>query len=99
MAGPKPRSRSLLAGLLTRRRRRAQPPPPQLPAGFVLAASNGVAGVLSDATKTAGFGSVGCFGGGAAACVLASALLLLFSRFGDLGKEELVAARRRPARA
>ncbi len=61
--------------------------------GFVLAASNAVAGMLSDATKAQGLGNVGCFGGGAAACCLAFVLLLLFQQFGDLGKDELVARR------
>lgn len=40
-------------------------PPPPL-AGFVLAASNTLAGVLSDMTRAAGYGNVGCFAGGRA---------------------------------
>lgn len=40
-----------------------------------------------------GLGNVGCFAGGATACCLASLLLLLFTQFGDLGKDELVARR------
>jgi hypothetical protein len=65
--------------------------------GFVLAASNAVAGMLSDVTKTQGLGNVGCFAGGAAACCLAFLLLLGFQQFGDLGKDELVARRGRKA--
>lgn len=66
--------------------------------GFVLAASNTLAGVLSDMTQAAGYGNVGCFAGGAAACVLSGLLLLAFERWGDLGRDELV-ARRRKAKA
>ncbi|KAL4436676.1 hypothetical protein ABPG75_003815 [Micractinium tetrahymenae] len=58
--------------------------------GVVLAASNWLAGRLSDATAARGLGSIGCFGGGATATALSMAALLLFSMFGDLGKEELV---------
>jgi hypothetical protein len=58
--------------------------------GFVLAASNAVAGVLTDAPRTAGAGNTGCFAGGAAACVAAGALLLGFEGWGDLGKDKLV---------
>ncbi|KAJ9524146.1 hypothetical protein QJQ45_004888 [Haematococcus lacustris] len=48
--------------------------------GFILAASNTMAGVLSDMTRTANLGNVGCFAGGATACVAAAVLLMLFSR-------------------
>lgn len=58
-----------------------------------MAASNGVAGLLSDYTSGHGYGNIGCFGGGAAACIAASLLLLTFSSFGDLGKDELVVKR------
>ncbi|GIL69179.1 hypothetical protein Vretimale_12677 [Volvox reticuliferus] len=58
--------------------------------GFVLAASNAVAGVLTDVTRSSGLGNVGCFMGGAAACVLSGVLLVLFERFGDLGRDDLV---------
>lgn len=49
--------------------------------------------MLSDASQTAGLGNVGCFAGGAVACVGAGVMLLLFSTFGDLGKDELVKRR------
>jgi len=58
--------------------------------GFVLAASNTMAGVLSDYTRQAGYGNVGCFAGGAVACFLASVLLVAFTRFGDLGRDDLI---------
>lgn len=58
--------------------------------GFVLAASNAVAGILTDMTRTSGYGNTGCFAGGALACVAAGALLMVFERWGDLGKDELV---------
>lgn len=65
--------------------------------GFVLAASNGAAGMLSDYTRQQGLGNIGCFAGGASACAAATVLLLLFSRFGDLGKDELLTARSKKA--
>ena len=34
--------------------------------------------------------NTGCFAGGAMACVLAGLLLLLFTKFGDLGREDLI---------
>ncbi|GLI66744.1 hypothetical protein VaNZ11_010693 [Volvox africanus] len=58
--------------------------------GFVLAASNAVAGILTDMTRSSGLGNVGCFMGGATACVLSGVLLILFERFGDLGRDDLV---------
>jgi len=61
--------------------------------GFVLVASNTVAGVLSDLTHQAGAGNVGCFAGGAMASVAAALLLIAFVNFGDLGKDELVVKR------
>ncbi|GLC74863.1 hypothetical protein PLESTF_001565600 [Pleodorina starrii] len=63
--------------------------------GFVLAASNAVAGILTDMTRAAGLGNTGCFMGGAAACVLSGLLLAAFERFGDLGRDDLVAARKK----
>ena len=67
--------------------------------GFVLAASNTVAGVLSDMTRQAGLGNTGCFAGGAMACCLAATLLLVFERWGDLGKDELVFRRAKAKKA
>lgn len=65
--------------------------------GFVLAASNVLAGRLSDAAQQAGLGNVGCFAGGAAACGAAFVLLVLFARFGALGRDdEIVAKARKP---
>lgn len=65
--------------------------------GFVLAASNVLAGRLSDAAQQAGYGNVGCFAGGAAACGAAFVLLVLFARFGALGRDdEIVAKARKP---
>ncbi|GFR51625.1 hypothetical protein Agub_g14052, partial [Astrephomene gubernaculifera] len=61
--------------------------------GFVLAASNALAGVLADKSRAAGLGNVGCFAGGAAACLLSGALLLVFSRWGDLARPELIVQR------
>jgi len=63
--------------------------------GFALVASNYVAGVLSDVTAARGWGNVGCFAGGATACLLAILLLNVFARFGDLEKQELVVKRKR----
>uniref|UniRef100_A0A7S0YI33 Major facilitator superfamily (MFS) profile domain-containing protein n=1 Tax=Polytomella parva TaxID=51329 RepID=A0A7S0YI33_9CHLO len=62
--------------------------------GFVLAASNAMAGILSDRTRVMGFGNTGCFAGGASACILASLLLMAFSKYGDLGKDELIQVRK-----
>ena len=63
--------------------------------GVVLAASNTVAGVLSDVTRQAGLGNIGCFAGGAAASVLAGLSLMVFDRWGDLGKDELISRKKR----
>lgn len=63
--------------------------------GFALVASNGLAGILSDATSTRGLGNVGCFAGGAVACTVAIILLNFFAKFGSLGKDELVVTKRR----
>jgi hypothetical protein len=65
--------------------------------GFVLAASNVLAGRLSDAAQQSGYGNVGCFAGGAVACGLAMVLLLVFAKFGALGRDdEIVAKARKP---
>ncbi|KAK9807690.1 hypothetical protein WJX72_006202 [[Myrmecia] bisecta] len=55
--------------------------------GIVLAYSNSVAGKLADLTLRHGQANVGCFYGGITATVLSGLLLILFSKFGDLGKE------------
>jgi len=55
----------------------------------VLAYSNSVAGRLSDYSVAQGAGNIGCFYGGATAAGLAVVLLVLFSTFGDLGKQDL----------
>ena len=65
-----------------------------LVAGLVLGGSNIVAGRLADYTQQQGLGNIGCFYGGLTAVTLAGVLLFLFSRFGDLGKEELIATRK-----
>lgn len=53
-----------------------------------------MAGKLADYTQQQGLGNIGCFYGGMVAVTLAGVLLLLCSRFGDLGKEELVVTRK-----
>lgn len=68
--------------------------PPTAPPGVALAGSNTLAGHLADYTKARGLGVRGCFGGAAAACVLAMAVLAAFSTFGDLGREDLVGVKR-----
>lgn len=77
----------------------AQTPPPRptpLP-GVVLAYSNSLAGRLADISAQRGLGNVGCFYGGATACVAAILALLLFSTLGSLGREDLVPSK--PKRA
>lgn len=54
--------------------------------GCILAASNQLAGKLTDITVARGTGNIGAFGGGAAAAIAATLLLLLFMKFGDLAK-------------
>jgi hypothetical protein len=66
-------------------------------AGFVLAASNGVAGMLSDYTAAAGYGNVGCFVGGASACAVAGILLIFLTKFGDLGRQDLIVGKAKRA--
>lgn len=63
--------------------------------GVVLAFSNTMAGVLSDVTRANGLGNIGCFGGGAVASLLAAFALVLFDKWGDLGKDELIARKKR----
>jgi hypothetical protein len=54
--------------------------------GCILAASNQLAGKLTDLTVHKSMGNVGCFLGGSVAAVSAAALLMLFIAFGELGK-------------
>lgn len=61
----------------------------------MLAASNVLAGNLSDFTRAQGLGNVGCFAGGATACCAAALLLAIFSRFGALGRDDEVVTRKR----
>jgi hypothetical protein len=58
--------------------------------GVILAYSNSLAGHLADRSAAAGLGGVGCFYGGAAACVASMLALALFATFGSLGREDLV---------
>ncbi|DBA86812.1 hypothetical protein WJX79_000242 [Trebouxia sp. C0005] len=62
--------------------------------GVVLAYSNSVAGKLADYTQQRGMGNIGCFYGGMVAVTLAGLMLFICSRFGDLGKEELVVTKK-----
>lgn len=55
--------------------------------GCILAASNQLAGRLTDLTVAKSMGNVGCFLGGSVSAVLATVVLLMFARFGELGKE------------
>lgn len=57
---------------------------------MALAASNTLAGRLSDATMQRGMGSVGCFLGASAACCAAILALAGLSAFGELGREDLL---------
>lgn len=59
-------------------------------AGIILAYSNSVAGRLSDATVSQGYGNIGCFMGGIVATALSGLALLLFSKFSDLGREDKI---------
>lgn len=68
----------------------ALPRPRSLRAGGVLACSNLLAGRLCDWTAAAGRGGIGCFLGGAVACVLSGAALLAFSTWGELGRDDLL---------
>lgn len=55
--------------------------------GCILAASNQLAGRLTDLTVSKSMGNVGCFLGGSVASVGAAVLFMLFIAFGELGKE------------
>ena len=59
--------------------------------GLVLSFSNSLAGYLADKTAAQGLGNIGCFGGGAVACMLSIIALIVFSTFGSIGKEDCVA--------
>lgn len=59
-------------------------------AGIILAYSNSLAGSLSDASVARGHGNIGCFIGGIVATILSGVVLLLFSRFSDLGREDKI---------
>ena len=63
--------------------------------GCILAGSNQLAGRLTDITVAKSMGNVGCFLGGSVAAVSAAILLLLFSSFGELGKELPVKSKKR----
>jgi hypothetical protein len=62
--------------------------------GCVLAASNQLAGKLTDMTVAMDMGNIGCFGGGAAAAFSSTLLLLLFMKFGELAKPMAVKAKK-----
>lgn len=63
-------------------------------AGVVLAYSNSLAGKLTDLSLKAGYGNTGCFYGGAAATVLSGIVLLVAANFLDLGREDLLIAKK-----
>jgi MFS family permease len=65
--------------------------------GLILAYSNSLAGYLSDRSIQMGMGNVGCFYGGAVACVLSIGVLTVFSAFGSLGREDLVVQKKKTA--
>ena len=56
--------------------------------GIILAYSNSLAGFLADKTAQQGLGNIGCFFGGATACVLSIIAVIIFSTFGSIGKEQ-----------
>lgn len=62
--------------------------------GVVLAYSNSLAGKLTDLSLKAGYGNTGCFYGGAAATVLSGIVLLVAANFLDLGREDLLIAKK-----
>jgi hypothetical protein len=63
--------------------------------GCILAASNQLAGKLTDVTVSKSMGNIGCFLGGSVAAVTATALLMLFIAFGELGKPLPVKTKKR----
>jgi len=58
--------------------------------GIILAYSNSLAGFLADKTAQQGLGNIGCFFGGATACVLSIIAVIVFSTFGSIGREDLI---------
>lgn len=58
--------------------------------GIILAYSNSLAGFLADKTAQQGMGNIGCFFGGATACVLSIIAVMVFSTFGSIGREDLI---------
>ena len=58
--------------------------------GIILAYSNSLAGFLADKTAQQGMGNIGCFFGGATACVLSILAVIVFSTFGSIGREDLI---------
>lgn len=58
--------------------------------GVILAYSNSLAGFLADKTAQQGLGNIGCFFGGATACVLSICAMIIFSSFGSLGRDDLI---------
>jgi MFS family permease len=62
--------------------------------GLSLAYGNRVAGKLADVTAARNLGNIGCFGGGMIATGLAAVALMVFAKFFDLGKDELVEKRK-----
>lgn len=65
--------------------------------GIILAYSNSLAGFLADKTAQQGMGNIGCFFGGATACVLSIIAVILFSTFGSLGREDLISQPKKTA--
>ena len=66
------------------------------PAGIILAYSNSVAGRLSDVSaRQFQAGNIGCFFGGTLATVLSGIALVLFTRFGSLGREDAIVSTKR----
>lgn len=53
-----------------------------------MAFSNSVAGKLADVTVRMGLGNIGCFMGGGVATILSGIALLIFTQWGDLGKQQ-----------
>ncbi|KAK9803095.1 hypothetical protein WJX73_000936 [Symbiochloris irregularis] len=66
--------------------------------GIILAYSNSVAGRLSDmSARQFNAGNIGCFVGGSVATILSGLALLIFTRFGSLGREDAIVSTKRKA--